>query len=84
MLACAYKQRIHPRAAREAGALAVFLSGAGPTVMAVTGTSDRGFEHAMEGYFASRRDVSWKTLRLPADDAGATVERTDPGACIQD
>jgi len=61
-------------AARDAGAIAVFLSGAGPTVMAVTRAGDDGFVRAMEPALAAMKPTAWRLLDLSADDTGAVIE----------
>jgi homoserine kinase len=62
------------RAARGAGALAVFLSGAGPTVMAICRSEDSGFSAAIDGVLAEREGGPWHRLTLRADDEGAVLE----------
>jgi homoserine kinase len=61
-------------AARRAGALAVFLSGAGPTVMAICRAGDTGFAESIAPFLASRLEGAWDLLSLIADDQGATLE----------
>ncbi|HRY72279.1 MAG TPA: homoserine kinase [Spirochaetia bacterium] len=61
-------------AAREAGALAVFLSGAGPTVMALGLAEDSGFAARMAPALAARPEGAWRLLRLLADDEGAVLD----------
>jgi homoserine kinase len=61
-------------AAREAGAIAVFLSGAGPTVMAISRADSGGFGQAIAPALASRPEGGWRFLPLLADDEGAVIE----------
>lgn len=61
-------------AAREAGALAVWLSGAGPTVIAVSRKDETEFSRRMEEICAAMRPQPWRHLLLSADDEGARVE----------
>jgi len=61
------------RAALEAGALAVFLSGAGPTIMALTLGKAPGFGAAIDPILTSRPGGAWRRLELAADDEGARV-----------
>ncbi|MDP3179430.1 MAG: homoserine kinase [Spirochaetaceae bacterium] len=62
-------------AARAQGALAVFLSGAGPTVMALCRAEDGGFPARMQATLAARVGGAWGLLSLRANDSGATVDR---------
>lgn len=58
-----------------AGALGVWLSGAGPTIMALgTGPGDR-FAAAVDPLLAERPEGAWKRLRLAPDNAGIVIER---------
>jgi homoserine kinase len=58
--------------AEDAGALASFLSGAGPTVMAVFDRADEGFmQRLAEGLKGI--EGNWKTMRLECCQEGATV-----------
>lgn len=61
-------------AASEAGAIAVFLSGAGPTVMAISRTGSGDFAHAIAPTLAARTEGAWLHLSLRADNAGAALE----------
>jgi len=61
-------------AARRAGAIAVFLSGAGPTVMAICRSGARSFGRDIEAALSARSEGRWSLLELRADDAGAALE----------
>jgi homoserine kinase len=62
-------------AARDAGAIAVFLSGAGPTVMAISRPDSGAFSQAIAPTLAARPEGAWRYLSLRADDEGAVIER---------
>lgn len=66
-------------ACRRAGALAVWLSGAGPTIMALTDCSVPGsgdaFAHSVDPVLAARPEGAWKRLSLEPDNAGIVIER---------
>jgi homoserine kinase len=62
------------RSAQDAGALAVFLSGAGPTVMAICRSGESGFAEAIAPALADREIGGWRILSLQADDVGAVIE----------
>jgi homoserine kinase len=62
-------------AARDAGAIAVFLSGAGPTVMAISRTDAGAFSQAIAPTLAVRPEGAWRHLSLRADDEGAVIEK---------
>jgi homoserine kinase len=59
--------------AEDAGALAVFLSGAGPTIMAVFERAGEGFMHKLEEGLAAVAG-NWKALRLECCHEGASVK----------
>ncbi|MDA8425951.1 MAG: homoserine kinase [Treponema sp.] len=61
-------------AARESGALAVFLSGAGPTIMAICGRENALFAERMGPLLEQQRSGPWGLLSLHPDNAGATVQ----------
>jgi homoserine kinase len=61
-------------AAKDAGALAAYLSGAGPTVMAVYEKQDEGFIHRLEAGLCGLTN-RWDVLRLECCLEGATVKR---------
>lgn len=65
-------------AARRAGAIAVFLSGAGPTVMAICRGGASSFAADIAPALARRASAedggSWALLELKADDEGAALE----------
>ncbi len=65
-------------AARAAGALVVFLSGAGPTVMAICRAGDSGFAEALAPAMRGREGGAWTLLEMRADDQGASLE-AEPG-----
>lgn len=58
----------------DAGALAVYLSGAGPTVMAVYDCGDEGFMHRLEEGLGGVSG-NWKALRLECCEEGATIKK---------
>ncbi len=58
---------------KVSGALAAFLSGAGPTIMAITEATNTGFISAMTPFLANLPGPSWKIIPLAAADNGATV-----------
>lgn len=58
--------------AADAGALASFLSGAGPTVMAVFDRADEGFMRRLEDGLKGVAG-NWKAVRLECCQEGATV-----------
>jgi homoserine kinase len=60
--------------ARRAGAIAVFLSGAGPTVMAICRAGDKAFAQAIAPALTGREGGDWTLLSLEADDLGAAIE----------
>lgn len=66
-------------ACKKAGALAVWLSGAGPTIMALTDSSAPGsgdaFAHAVDPVLAARPEGAWKRLSLEPDNSGIVIER---------
>jgi homoserine kinase len=64
------------RAAREAGALAVYLSGAGPTIMALGLEEGRGrdFARAMETTLRTIEGGPWRLIELGPDGVGAYIE----------
>ncbi|MBL8968845.1 MAG: homoserine kinase [Spirochaetaceae bacterium] len=61
-------------AARAAGALAVYLSGAGPTVMALGRAGDAALEAGIAAACAAAKPAPWRLYRLAADDQGAVIE----------
>lgn len=70
------------RHCRDSGALAVFLSGAGPTIMAVTRSSSGGFDASTREFLATRSAPAWTLVSLAADDSGATVGESDEARCL--
>jgi homoserine kinase len=63
-------------AVAEAGAKAVWLSGAGPTILAVTSQETApGFAHALAPVLASRPEGKWVLETLSADPCGVTLYR---------
>lgn len=73
-----YRKEIIPdfenifKKAKEYGARGVFLSGAGPTIIAVL-SKNESFEHNMENYLRPLKG-GWVLNIMDADDAGATVD----------
>lgn len=59
--------------ARGAGALAVFLSGAGPTLMAIGRTDETSLARRLTAVCAALKPSPWRLLALPADDEGAAI-----------
>lgn len=59
--------------AADMGALATFLSGAGPAVMAVFDRADEGFLHRLEEGLCGIAG-NWRALRLECCQEGATVK----------
>jgi homoserine kinase len=61
-------------AVAEAGARAVWLSGAGPTILAVTSAAAAdGFARALAPVLASRPEGQWELKTLAADPRGVTL-----------
>lgn len=58
------------------GALATYLSGAGPTIMAIISDSERNFKSNMEG-FLSNKLLNWTVYELSIDTEGAFVIEGD-------
>ena len=56
--------------AEELGALGVFISGAGPTIMAIVREEDQDFQPAMAAYLAGLED-SWEIRELRPEVQGA-------------
>lgn len=65
-------------ACREAGAVTLWLSGAGPTILALTVGAEAGarFTAALEPVLASRPEGPWKHEILSADSEGLTYVHT--------
>ncbi|HUX38657.1 MAG TPA: homoserine kinase [Rectinemataceae bacterium] len=61
------------RAAREAGALAVWLSGAGPTIIAASRRGNSEFAKRMDELCRAAKPQPWRHYLLGADDVGASV-----------
>lgn len=59
-------------AARCMGALGAFISGAGPSIIAVVNAEDRTYLSRAEMYCAQNYP-HWKPIRLTCDEVGATV-----------
>lgn len=55
----------------QAGALAVFVSGAGPTIVAMT-RADTPIEDAVRAFF-DRQALPWRTMTLSADNDGTAA-----------
>jgi homoserine kinase len=62
----------------DCGALAVFLSGAGPAVMAVYAKEDDGFLRKLEAGFPALTN-GWKAMRLECSEEGASTKQGDTG-----
>lgn len=58
--------------AYKAGALGVYLSGAGPTVVAIVKADNEKFEARMRGYL-NRKLKNWELHMLDADNSGAVA-----------
>ncbi|HEX2938280.1 MAG TPA: hypothetical protein VHO66_05105 [Ruminiclostridium sp.] len=57
------------------GAYAVFISGAGPTLMAMINVTDLGFADRVREELKNRFP-DWKLVMLDCDEDGAAVENT--------
>jgi homoserine kinase len=62
--------------AKSIGALGAYISGAGPTIMAIVDREDTGFEIRAKVRF-SEMLPKWKPVMLDCDETGVTVERVD-------
>lgn len=60
-------------AAREMGALGAYISGAGPSIVAIVDSVDVGFFSRTNTYF-SEKFPQWSPIMLSCDEVGATVE----------
>lgn len=56
----------------DLGALGVYLSGAGPTIMAIISEDDRSFTNEIKGYLNSI-NYNWSVIELKIDVSGARV-----------
>lgn len=56
----------------ELGAFGCYLSGAGPTIMAIINEEDERFSNKL-GDFLKIKGLEWDILELSIDDAGATI-----------
>jgi len=56
----------------ELGALGCYLSGAGPTIMAIINEEDERFSNELRD-FLRIKGLEWDILELSIDDAGATI-----------
>jgi homoserine kinase len=56
----------------ELGALGCYLSGAGPTIMAIISEEDERFSNELRE-FLKIKGLEWDILELSIDDAGATI-----------
>jgi len=56
----------------ELGALGCYLSGAGPTIMAIINEEDERFSNELKE-FLKIKELEWDILELSIDDAGATI-----------
>ncbi len=64
------------KSANGLGALGTFLSGAGPTIIAMVDKEDKTYYSRACMYFADRFPT-WKPVLLACDEVGATVEGCD-------
>ncbi len=58
----------------DAGAYAVYLSGAGPTLMAIAACHNDSFENAVRALYR-KYDLNWKLLELSIDNIGTVLEK---------
>lgn len=58
------------------GSLATYLSGSGPTIMAILNGDDTGFAQRMETFFRENSH-KWKCMILECDNVGSVVSVTD-------
>lgn len=65
-------------ASKEAGDYGAFLSGAGPTIMAVVPHDNHGYEKRMKDYLASEQK-KWKMIPLMIDQQGMKVSKSKVG-----
>ncbi len=63
-------------AARELGALGAYISGAGPTIIAIVDSADTGYLDRITERLALRFQ-NWKPVMLECDEVGATIEFVD-------
>jgi len=56
----------------ELGAWGCYLSGAGPTIMAIINEEDERFSNKLRE-FLKIKGLEWNILELSIDDAGATI-----------
>lgn len=64
------------KSALELGALGAYISGAGPSIIAIIRGEDTEFYGRAREIF-SKRYPNWNLLMLDCDEVGATVERVD-------
>lgn len=60
----------------EAGSLATYLSGSGPTIMSILNKDAYGFKHSMQSFFRENSH-DWKCMILECDNVGAVVSVRD-------
>lgn len=60
----------------EAGSLATYLSGSGPTIMSILNKDAYGFKHSMQNFFRENSH-DWKCMILECDNVGAVVSVRD-------
>lgn len=65
-------------ASKESGDYGAFLSGAGPTIMAIVPQNDNGYERQMKDYLASEQK-NWKMISLMIDHQGVKVSKSKVG-----
>ncbi|AOR24237.1 homoserine kinase [Clostridium taeniosporum] len=60
----------------ELGALGCYLSGAGPTIMAIIDNGADGFSNSIKQYLKNQ-NIKWEVFELQADNKGAVVIKGD-------
>ncbi len=68
-----YADEVFKRA-YELGAYGVYISGAGPTMMAIVDGADAGFAPSLRGYLGELQLDGWKIEELSIDNAGTIAE----------
>lgn len=68
-----YADEVFKRA-YELGAYGVYISGAGPTMMAIVDGADAGFAPSLRGYLGELELDGWKIEELSIDNAGTIAE----------
>ena len=62
------------RGAKELGALGAYISGAGPSIVAMVYKGDRDYLSRAQAMCAEKYP-HWKAVQLRCDEVGATVKR---------